>query len=259
MKRVLVLASDKRLLCAGELLAEAGFSVDIIKGIEDNFDDITKNVDYDCVLLPIRGTTDGTVELLDGKMDLDYFFCSLPDRTVVISGIKTAYEVDTFPGYFCFQEDETFVAANSKLTAEGVLSMLLTNTPDSIYAYDIDLIGYGNIGKTIYSLLSMLGLKVKRIDKKSADGIVRIEEWKKKEPGDIIINTAPATVIDETDVESFHKTVTILDIASKGIGVSESAKKHENINYFAAPPLPGMITPKGAGRVLAELVCRKIS
>ena len=255
-KKVLVLASDLRMIYAADHLSRCGYEVTVLRGKED----ISEKPDYDysAVLLPVRGTTDGTVKLMEENIDLNDYFQKLPGGTLVISGLKTQYETDVFPGYYCFQQDPEFVKKNSELTAEGVLAMLLNNTEDSIYSYNIDLVGYGNTGKEIYRLLSSLGVCVRVVSRQGEDGTISPNMWKKTIPGDVIINTVPTTVIYEQDVDSWRSKVIVIDIASNKVGVSEAAKRHPKIEYIAAPPLPGQVAPKAAGRNLAELLCKRI-
>ncbi len=245
-----------RMIYAAEHLSRSGYEVTVLRGNEDISEELDH--DYVAVLLPVRGTTDGTVKLMEGSIDLDDFFHKLPGETLVISGLKTQYETDVFPGYYCFQQDPEFVKKNSGLTAEGVLAILLSNTADSIYNYTIDLVGYGNTGKEIYRLLSVLGVSVRVVSRQGEDGTILPNMWKKTIPGDIIVNTAPTTVIYEQDADSWKNKVIVIDIASNKVGVSEAAKRHPKIEYIAAPPLPGQVAPKAAGRNLAELLCKKI-
>lgn len=253
--------SDKRMEYALTALQKLGIEMTVIRSKYD-FMQIQKQrciPHYDFVLLPIRGTSDGWVTLGQENMDARIFLESLPKQVLLISGVETQYEKDLACNYCCFQQDERFTVENSALTAEGVLMMLLQNTPRSIYDYCYDIIGIGKSGIEICRMLKTLGLSIRKISHSQRAGCLSLQNWYQNQPYDIIINTAPALVITKEEAVRWKKPVIIIDISSKGCGTALEVAELPHITYFAAPPLPGIVAPQTAGELLAEYIQRCLS
>ena len=240
---------------AGELLSSWGARVTSIGSAQVCVEEAPVRLrDADILLLPVRGTGDGTVLFDDGCVDLDAAFSAMSRDAIVWSGVRSPYEESVFPGYRCYQEYEAYGEEIAILTAQGVLWLLLQETPDELAAYSYDVIGNGRCGTHISKLLMRLGLSVRLIARNGAPGTMSINTWRKEPPSDVVINTVPATVIDMVCAGHWEREVVLLDIASGAIGETEEVKALPHVQFIAAEPLPGRVAPRAAGRLLAELV-----
>ena len=87
--------------------------------------------------------------------------------------------------------------------------------------------------------------------------MISYDIWKKGQPADVIINTAPARVITKEMAEGYRKKVLIIDIASNRVGVDPEVYGMDGIRVEVAPGLPGLVAEESAGNILAEYLIRK--
>ncbi|MGI6108166.1 MAG: hypothetical protein ACOX8B_09595 [Lachnospiraceae bacterium] len=263
MGKGFVFETDRRITCAAEELLREGNEVVRLTAPEDAA--LLRNPgDADFVILPIRGTADGTIPVPGGVIRADDFLQTLPEKTVVISGISTPYEESLRCRYFNFQKDPDYVRKNSQYTAEGVLLLLLSETPASIFSYSYDLLGDGNTGRAIAPLLRRLGLSFRWITAEGGEGKKQLSLWQRHVPADVIINTIPAPVILASQFENFvpdgsredgaEGKIYIFDISSGGKGMADEDKHLPCVVYKNTPPLPGLAAPASAGHLMVELL-----
>ncbi len=257
MARGVVFETDRRITYAAEELESRGDTVTRIRTPEDA-ERLPEPEKTDYVILPIRGTADGTFSVPPDTVNADAFLRSLPAGTVVLSGISTPYEEGLPCRYFNFQKDPSFVQKNSMYTAEGVLLLLLSQTPESIFEESIDLLGDGNTGREIGKLFHRLGLTFRWMTKEGGSGRIPLAEWQKTKPSPVIVNTIPAPVILPEQFAEPVRPCRIFDISSGGKGMPEEAKHLPCVLYENTPPLPGLAAPASAGHLLVELLQRKM-
>ncbi|MDD6467626.1 MAG: hypothetical protein PUF50_05550, partial [Erysipelotrichaceae bacterium] len=143
---------------------------------------------------------------------------------------------------FCLLEVESYLNENARITAYGILSMLLEHCPRLITEMTVDIVGFGHCGKEIVHLLEQLEVSVRIITKGICDTnfeCLLYEDWKYVEPSDVIINTAPAVVINEYDCGRWKKDPIIIDLSTGHIGVAEVVRNC--IQVIDAPALPDII------------------
>lgn len=264
-KRGVIFASDERLYYCGLFLQEKGYEVHIVRTPEEWVPEEVRVSDLDFVFLPIRGTTDGTIQMNGTKVDLRPLLEGLKPEAKVLAGLWSDYVRFLPCSFVCYQEDLEFAAKNSLLTSEGVLHLLLRKTPKSLFSYTYDVVGGGRVGSAVCDLLRRLGLSVRLISHSGREGAVPLEEWQNAgRPSDIVVNTATAPVITEAFVRTWSGPapsgtsgpVRVFDLSSGMSGTEPAARTHENIIYTAAPPLPGLVAPESAGQLLAEAFLR---
>ncbi|MDD6790319.1 MAG: hypothetical protein PUE04_09480 [Lachnospira sp.] len=257
MVRGVIFETDSRLGFMTQELKRDG--MDVIRIRERG--DLTKLQEgmWDFVILPIRGTEDGTVELMDGRADIRAFLQGLSGDTLLVSGVETDYEKRLPCRYVNFQKDRTVVRENSEYTAEGILYLMLRETPRSIREYSYDLLGDGNVGSAMHRMLERLGLPHRWIVKGGGEGKLALEDWQGMIPSEVVINTIPARVRHSCQFPAGRPgSFYILDITSGGQGAGQRVKENAHVHYVYAPPLPGLVAPASAGHLLAELLRRMV-
>lgn len=155
-------------------------------------------------------------------------------------------------------EDESFQLENAKISANGALGYLLTNLTRDISELHLGIVGYGRIGKELLRLCLLLGASVTLFTTREAVALElceagvcsRVLDDKTDLSGlDILINTAPARLIDEARLDP--KT-DILDLASGSI-FEPSAR------LTKLSSIPDSFYPETAGRLYAEAILRFLS
>jgi len=129
--------------------------------------------------------------------------------------------------------------------------------------------GFGRTGITLARVLQALGAKTTVVARNVAQ-LVRAEEMRLETARysqldifsgqvDVIFNTVPALVLNETILSCLPTGVLIIDIASAPGGTDFDAAKKLGIKAVLAPGLPGKVAPITAGRILAKVVPRLLA
>jgi len=162
---------------------------------------------------------------------------------------------------------------NSIPSAEGAIQMAMEATPITIHGSKSFVIGLGRTGWTLARMLMGIGAHVSGVARKNADlaratemGLRPIHFSDLEEyigQAEIVFNTAPALVLDRVMLEKMSRDAVIIDLASIPGGTDFEYAQMLGIKALLAPGLPGMVAPKTAGKILAEvypqLILRQLS
>lgn len=225
----------------------------------------------DCVVLPlpvldIRGKLNAP--LSNGSLDAGTVLRALPAGAVVCGGkpdgslLALASELGLdFTDYFAREE---LAALNALATAEGALSLILRNSPKTIWDSRILVVGFGRIGKMLAERLRALGAHVSVSARKAGDmAYIRAmgcEALDTRTLGqelgrfDTVVNTVPAKVLGREQLEAMDPRVLCLDLASRPGGIDFEAAKELDLKVIWALGLPAETAPETAGRIIKETV-----
>lgn len=161
-------------------------------------------------------------------------------------------------------EDEEFVIDNAKLTAEGVLEHIISNTEKSIFQNKILILGFGRCGKEILNLLNKLNLDISMVtfNKSKLDSVknkmyLEFEFLKELKNFDIIINTIPAKIIKDEMLDYFNNDAVILEIASINC-LNKETINSKSFKYILCPALPMVFSAESAGKIMFESIIRTL-
>ena len=142
-------------------------------------------------------------------------------------------------------KDEHFAVENAKLTAEGVLALLIENTEKSIFENNILLLGAGRITKSCAMLFAKLGLKfsIATFDKIEYENcyyftnsnFYAYDFVKEIHTFDVIINTRPQLFIDQDIIQKISPQTLFIETASID---SLDSSQVQNWTFLKAPGLP---------------------
>lgn len=257
-----IMISDERMNVIADELKKDGLEV-LACCTEEDMETLKACAgEWDLLLLPIRGIDcEGYVAVPGVKVFMGEVMSSLKPEALVITGLQTEYLKNLDRKVLCYFEDEQVRWQNVRLTAEGILYLLLKETKKSIFAQSIDLTGYGYVGKAAHELLKKLEIPHRLVDRAASEAkdgteVLALDAWKCMEPAPVIVNSIPALVADEETGSRWPEDTVFLDIASGGAGACENVKRR--IHYVAAPPLPGLVARESAGLMLAEYVRRQL-
>lgn len=164
---------------------------------------------------------------------------------------------------------------NSVFASEGALSIAMNRLDRAIFGSKSAVIGYGRLGKTLAPMLKALGSRVTVAARKATDlawaaayGFEPLKiayeggksTLKKLSDGyDVLFNTAPCWLFDESVLSSFRKNSIIIDLASAPGGVDPNAAEKYGIEVIPALSLPGKYAPVSAGELIGEYLFEMIS
>lgn len=226
----------------------------------------------DVIILPITGTDqEGYVETVfsDQTVQLtNEWFDGLHDHAVVFTGISNDYldtatdraNVELIP---LLNRDDVAIY-NSIPTAEGTIMMAIEHTDYTIHSSRVIVVGFGRVGNTVANKFAALGAKVS-VCAESIMDLARITELghtaipfdqlhEHTSDCDLLINTVPARVVTKDAIQHLPPHGIIFDLASKPGGTDFDYAKQRGIKAILAKSLPGVVAPKTAGKILADVI-----
>lgn len=271
--RVLFLGGDLRQKYACEFLCqndiEAEFYSEFI--LDESINKKIKNSDV--LVLPMPISKDGT-NLNFTEIKLVDIISLLNKESIVFGGgfpllIKDFLILRSLQ-YIDYMDIESFQIQNSLLSAEGAIYYAKEKFDRCIYGSDIAILGFGRIGKILAYLLHSQGAKITVCARKETDFVwsklIGFDGFKMKISGDIsnlnlinnkydiIFNTIPYWIMDDSFAKSINRDTLIIDIASKPFGIDESLVKKYNLNYYREAGIPGRYAPKSAGEIIGKTI-----
>lgn len=228
---------------------------DTLKGIER----------ADCVILPLPAAGEAgmlNAPLSDRKVPLSSVVQAMRPGQLLCGGklsqdLQALAREQGVPVCDYFAREELAVK-NAVPTAEGAIQIAMEELPITIHGARALVIGYGRLGRALSQRLAGLGAKVSVAARKFADlawaescgyGIEhtgQLEGWLCCY--DLVVNTVPARILSEEDLEDLRPGCLVIDLASKPGGVDLEAAARLGVKVIWALSLPGKVAPVTAGK-----------
>ena len=286
--KIALLGGDLRQISVARELSSYGFSVELW-GIDRAFcsqNDVFLKASWEeaingchILVLPLPASGDGLkvyCPLLNETADvkLSKVLELLPRDTLVLGGrfnpgVKSMIEDRGFCYVDYFLREELQIK-NAIPTAEGAIAIAMNELPITLSGCRAAVIGYGRIGKILASKLRLLDAEVTVAARKSTDlalaegnGLKTLPIIVKdgnnslealSESYDVIFNTVPAWVIDESVVDKMNEETLIIDLASAPGGIDIRTAKEKGLKVIWALSLPGKNSPYTAGKIIAQTI-----
>lgn len=230
--------------------------------------------DIDAIILPVAGTgLDGQVDTIfsNEKVYLtEETLLETPSHCTVYSGISNTY-LDGIAKKAdrrlvqLFQRDDVAIY-NSIPTAEGTIMMAIQHTDFTIHGSKIIVLGLGRVGMTVARTFDALGAHVK-VGARKTEHKARITEMsltpfdlkdleEEVKNCDICINTIPYMIVTASVISKMPPHTLVIDLASKPGGTDFRYAEKRGIKALLAPSLPGIVAPRTAGQILANVLSR---
>jgi dipicolinate synthase subunit A len=232
--------------------------------------------EVDVLLLPIVGTNeDGVVEgvFSDEKIkltkeELGY----LPKHCVIYTGMANDYlkQLAASCNIKLVQllDRDDVAIYNSIPTVEGAIMMAIQNTDITIHGSNVVVLGLGRVGMSLARTMSSLGAHV-RVGARKPEHLARIYEMglvpfhlnelrSHVDDCDMLFNTIPKQVVNANVIANMPPHSLIIDLASRPGGTDFRFAERRGVKALLAPGLPGIVAPKSAGRIIANVVTQLI-
>ncbi|WP_017753809.1 dipicolinic acid synthetase subunit A [Calidifontibacillus oryziterrae] len=280
---VAVLGGDARQLEVIRKLSELDAKLSLV-----GFDQLTQNFigatkmeiseldfsEIDAIILPVPGTNlSGEIETIFSNEKIileEEMLTKTPEHCLVFSGISNRYLDEAIINskrklIKLFERDDVAIY-NSIPTVEGTIMMVIQHTDITIHGSNVIVIGLGRVGMSVARAFSCLGAQV-RVGARKSEDIARIAEMGLKpfytaniehevDDVDIVINTAPSLVVTASVISKMPLHTLIVDLASKPGGTDFRYAEKRGIKALLAPGLPGIVAPKTAGQIVANVISR---
>lgn len=230
--------------------------------------------EIDAIILPVAGTSsEGVVETIfsNEKVILtEEILEKTPKHCTVYSGISNQY-LDQIINKSnrklvqLFQRDDVAIY-NSIPTVEGTIMMVIQHTDITIHGSNVVVLGLGRVGMSVARAFHALGAKVK-VGARKSEHIARILEMgltpfhlsdieNVVKDIDVCINTIPHLVVTASAISRMPTHTLIVDLASKPGGTDFRYAEKRGIKAILAPGLPGIVAPKTAGQIVANVLAQ---
>ncbi|OZU90272.1 dipicolinic acid synthetase subunit A [Virgibacillus indicus] len=226
----------------------------------------------DGIILPITGTdSEGNVETVFSDQPIlltKQWFKQLKKSALVFTGMANDYLSDAAKeagvSLISLLDRDDVAIYNSIPTAEGAIMMAIEHTDYTIHSSRVIVTGFGRVGNTVANKFSALGARVS-VSASSIKDLARITEMglhavpldqldQYTEDCDLLINTIPAPVVDRQAIQQLPTHAIIFDLASKPGGTDFEYARQRGIKAILARSLPGIVAPKTAGKILADVI-----
>ena len=228
--------------------------------------------EFDAIVLPVSGVSAfGIVEAVFSDKEIiltEDFIAQTKPSCVIYSGIISDYLYG-----ICTRINREVVSLmarddvaiyNSVPTTEGVLFLAMQNTDITIHDAKVIVLGLGRCGLGLSRVFDLLGAHVS-VGVRREEQLARAFEMgletfhlraleQKVENVDICINTIPHLVLTPNVIAKMPPAALIIDIASKPGGTDFRYADKRGVKAILAPGLPGIVAPKTAGRILANVL-----
>ncbi len=280
-KQIAVLGGDARQLEIIRKLTELDAKVALVgfEQLDHAFTGASKErldeVDFsqvDAIILPVPGTN------LEGEIDTIFsnekivltkeIVEQTPEHCTIFSGITNKYLDELVKQtdrklIQLFERDDVAIY-NSIPTVEGTIMMAIQHTDFTIHGSNIVVLGLGRVGMSVARTFHHLGGKLK-VGARKSEHLARISEMglnpfhlddlkQQISDCDILINTIPAHVVTAQVISKMPSHTLIIDLASKPGGTDFRYAEKRGVKALLAPGLPGIVAPKTAGQILANVL-----
>lgn len=280
-KSISVVGGDLRIVNLVQMLVKDGYTVysfglelseelSSLEGVEmcPTIEDAINASDV--VIGPIPVTSDRrnlSMPFSNIKMPVEEFINKFTSKNLISGTIADEYRkllLDKNVNYIDLQKREEFTVLNTIASAEGTIQIAMEETQRTIHGSNILVMGFGRIGKVLAKMLDGIGAKVYCEARKNED-IAWIKAYG-YEPihlnnlnenlgkFDIIINTIPFQILDDSRLDLVKKDVVLIDIASNPGGIDRNAAKKKDLKLIWALSIPGRVAPLTSAEFIKETI-----
>lgn len=270
MTEISFVGGDRRQLFAASHLLKHGYKIKTFALGGDDTETLLSQAlcGADAVVLPLPSFAGGCLNApLHGQRIAMCDVTRLIRAGTVIGGNLP----DTFCGQICpdvrtvdMMRRDDFAVLNSVPSAEGAICVLIGVMDITIHSSRMAVIGYGRLGRALGIRLRLLGADVFAFSRGAAsracavsDGVRAYELSALPEyigEFDAIINTVPQCVMDAGLIGLISRDTALIELASAPGGFDRAAASACGLTITDAPSLPGRMSPRTAGTIIAETV-----
>lgn len=243
---------------AGNEIKQSGSLKEALKNVEYVMGGIPCSHDKETLNTPLNNELIYMHELFKSMNENQLFFAGRISPSLL--ELAKSNKIRAYDIY----EMESLATLNGIPTAEGAIKIAIEETDFTLHGSRVLILGYGRIGKPLSKMLQGFSADVYvGVYKTDAYAAVRsmgckavyTDSLREYLPEmDIIFNTVPKVLLDETNLKLLRPGRLIIDMASKPFGVDYESSKRLGVKVLWAPSLPGKIAPDTAADYIKETI-----
>lgn len=278
--KILVVGGDNRLVELANIFSGKGYEV-YTYGMEkaancqvENLNSLEEAVSKcDVIIGPIPFAKENNrinAQYAEEPIEIEALFSRItPDKKLYFGALNKSsrelaekYQIQ----YTDYYQNESYQILNTIPTAEGAIALMVSETDKTVFDSNVMILGYGRIGKLLSEYTKSLGAKVYVVARKEEDltwiktkgmNAVSLQDMQKHIGDmDIIVNSVPAVLLDESMLKLLKKDAFILDLASLPGGVDYGYAKQNGVKTIHALGIPGKIAAKSAGEYIYDTIIK---
>ncbi|MBE5800186.1 MAG: hypothetical protein E7321_09610 [Clostridiales bacterium] len=262
--RLIAFGGDARMLGALDAAKKAGWETTYICGEADMTQDIAV---ADAVLLPWPHSFQD--DLLCGtQLSRTRVLESLPTCTLLLHGGGVqAQELTMAEHAMNPAQDEVFLRANARLTAEGAIHRAMERPGRALLGDTVLITGFGRIAQELAVRLVAMGSfvivcarneqQMRRAHEIGAHPVPLGQAASACRQADVIMNTVPAHVLGKNELDKIRQDALVVELASPPYGMNVELARHMGLSVLIEGGLPGRYAPMNAGAALFDVIERK--
>lgn len=262
--RLIAFGGDARMLGALEAAKRAGWDTDYICNKEE-LDSVPQSAD--AVLLPWPHSFRD--DLLSGtQISKTKTISCLPSCRLIVHGSgmnaeESSAEAQTFDP----SQDEAFLRANARLTAEGAVFRAMQRQGSALLGETVLITGFGRIAQELAIRLVALGafvivcarneLQMRRAHELGAHPVPLAQAASACRQAGVIFSTVPAHVLGKNELDKISPDALVIELASPPYGMNLDLARHMGVNVVLESGIPGRYAPISAGAALFDALERR--
>ena len=264
--RLIAFGGDARMLGALEAAKKAGWDTTYVCK-EEELESICQTAD--AVLLPWPHSFRD--ELLAGTtVSKERALSCLPDCMLAVhGGGVSAQELTAAQAAFAPSQDEAFLRANARLTAEGAIFRAMQRQGRALLGATVLITGFGRIAQELAVRLAALGsfvivcarneLQMRRAHELGAHPVPLAQAASACRQADVIFSTVPAHVLGKNELDKVSPQALVIELASPPYGMNIEMARHMGVNVALEGGVPGRYAPMNAGAALFDALERRFA
>ena len=255
--KLITLGGDARMLGAIRAARRAGWETAYICSGED-FSDLPKIAD--AVLLPWPHSFRDDL-LVGTQIKKSNLLAGLPRCSLIVHG--SGVDPNELPApAFDPSQDEAFLRANARLTAEGAIFTAMARQGCALLGATVLITGFGRIAQELTLRLAALGAftivcarsetQMRRAHELGAHPVPLAQVGSACRQADVIFNTVPAAVLGKNELDKIPKDALVIELASAPYGLNMEMARHMGVHVQLEVGVPGRYAPMNAGAALFD-------
>lgn len=278
-KNILVVGGDLRQLTLAKLFAKDNRVYCVGMEQSDLDEKLKSTVDElilvgfrpDCIIFPMPVSLDNCLvntPFSNRQILVKDVLALCHNKTAVYGGkispsIKQILEKQSI-WYLDLLDREEMAVLNAVPTAEGALQIAMEEMATTIYKTKCLVIGFGRISKVLSAYLKALGAEVTVSARKYQDiAWIKISGYHAIHTNEIksviseqqiVFNTVPAKILNESVLKKVSEDCLLIDLASKPGGIDIEIANRLGLKTIWALSLPGKVAPISAGQIIYDTI-----
>ena len=255
--KLIAFGGDARMLGALQAARRAGWETAYVCS-EDDLSALPKSADAVLLPWPQSFRDDLLVGTQIGKASL---LTRLPTSALIVRG--AGVDPTELPAAaFEPSQDEAFLRANARLTAEGAIFSAMARQGCALLGATVLITGFGRIAQELTLRLAALGAfvivcarsetQMRRAHELGAHPVPLAQVGSACRTAEVIFNTVPAQVLGKNELDKIPRDALVIELASAPYGLNMELARHMGVKVQLESGVPGRYAPMNAGAALFD-------